>query len=385
MEIVDTASSVEKFTYEGEESAPKLYKWITKEYFEEAFRKFHKDNKLVLQEFEVKPAVGKGENYAGIIDRVFAVYQTSDGQKKSCSVILKYYFENDEFADMAFGEYMIFDREMSIYEKITPVLNSYLEEIKEHEKIFANAICVDFKNQSMILEDLSVKKYITADRVAKLDMVHAKMVVRKLAFIHATSALMEERNPGTFKDYDRGFFNKYTNTFENVYVGNLKALTNLVATWGPEYKYYKEKLEKLQRSTMKKGLDTFTPKESDFNCFVHGDIWTPNAMFTYDSEGKPTDAVLIDFQYAFWGSPATDLHYFVNSSCKRDVRFEREEELVQYYLYQLVDALKRLNYKGKIPSLHDFVVQYEDKRFYGEFSFLLFGLSVNIYLQSSKD
>lgn len=351
-----------KSTFNGE---VKLYKWITKDYFEKALRNLHNDKSLIIKEFHVKPAVGKGENYAGIIDRVFAIFE-SKGQGKSISMILKYYFENDDFTDMAYKEYMIFDKEMNIYEKILPKLNSCITGINQSEKLFAESINVDFVSKAMILEDLSVKNYITADRIAKLDYDHAALVLRKLAYMHATSAVLEERNPGTFKEYDRGFFNKYTDTFTNFFVGNLKALTDLVDTWGPEYTYYKDKLERLQGQLMKKGLEIFTPKKEDFNCFLHGDIWTPNVMFLYDSKAKPLNAVIIDFQFSVWASPALDLLYFINTSCKNDVRFYREEELIKYYLYQLVDTLKNLNYKGNIPSLQDFFIQYEDKQFYGK-------------------
>lgn len=349
----------------GEGAASKLYKWITKDYFEKALRTFHNDKTLIIKEFHTKPAVAKGENYGGIIDRVSVVYE-SKGQRKSSSVILKYYFENDDFTDMIYKEYMIFDREMNIYEQILPKLNSYLLGIHKEGKLFAEPINVDFVNKAIILEDLSMRNYIAADRIAKLDYDHALMVVRKLAYMHATSAVLEERDPGTFKGYDRGFFNKYTDTFTNMYVENLKVLTDLVATWGPEYMYYKDKLQRLQGAIMQKGLATFTPNKEDFNCFLHGDIWTPNVMFTYDSNAKPLDAVIIDFQFSFWASPAIDVIYFINTSCKSDVRFDREEELVQYYFFQLVETLKSLNYKGRIPSLQDFFIQYEDKRFYGK-------------------
>lgn len=346
----------------------KKYKWISKEYFEKALRKFYKDESLVLEEIQVKPAVGKGENYAGVIDRVSLAYK-SGSKNKASSVILKYNFENDAFVDHVYGEYKIFDREMKIYERILPKLSFYLQNITNaNEKTFADTVFVDFENQAMLLEDLSLKKFVTGDRIAKLDFEHAKLVLKKLAYMHAASALMEEQFPGTFSGYDRGFFNKYTNTFSNMFVGNLKVLTNCVAKWGKNFEYYRAKLEKLQEHIMDFGLESFTPKKEDFNCFVHGDIWTPNVMFTYGTNKSPLQAVLIDFQFAFWGSPTIDLHYFINSSCKDDLRYEREEEVVQYYFYNLKDTLKKLNFKGKIPTLHEFNVQYEKTRFYGECS-----------------
>jgi len=91
-------------------------------------------------------------------------------------------------------------------------------------------------------------------------------------------------------------------------------------------------------------------------------------MFQYDDEGHPINAIFIDFQFSVWNSPAIDLHYFFSTSIQENLRLQHQTELVQFYYYKLVKALKKVNYSGKVPSLFEFQLQFRAKAFYGELS-----------------
>lgn len=118
------------------------------------------------------------------------------------------------------------------------------------------------------------------------------------------------------------------------------------------------------------GRECFAPLRGSVNVLAHGDVWTNNVMVKYDANtGRPIDVLLIDFQYSFWGSPTIDLHHFFNTSLREPLRRKKQAELFKYYHSIFTDILRKLNYTlNPIPSLHEFQLQVEQKRFFGKFS-----------------
>jgi len=90
-------------------------------------------------------------------------------------------------------------------------------------------------------------------------------------------------------------------------------------------------------------------------------------MFKYDpNTGRPVDVLLIDFQYSFWGSPCIDLHHLFNTSLKEPLRRDQQNGLFQFYHKIFTETLEKLNYRqNQIPSLHQFKLEVEQKRFFG--------------------
>jgi len=107
-------------------------------------------------------------------------------------------------------------------------------------------------------------------------------------------------------------------------------------------------------------------EENDLQTLVHGDCWTTNVMYLYDDEGNPTTVLPIDFQFSTVTSPVVDLHYFFSTSLKVDVK-AKELELVQYHYYALKKTLEALSYKGLFPSLFEYQLQFERRRFLSRF------------------
>lgn len=160
--------------------------------------------------------------------------------------------------------------------------------------------------------------------------------------------------------------NRSTDGLTHAYLTQLDALIETISKW-ENYEYYVEKLRKFKPHLVEKGRTAFDPSPNHFNTLIHGDIWKNNVMLSHDENGRLDNAVLIDFQFNCWTSPAMDLHYFLNTSLTEDLRRNNLDELIQYYHGQLVDALKRLGYQKHVPTLHEFHVQFAEKMFYGTY------------------
>ncbi|XP_052846781.1 uncharacterized protein LOC128258859 [Drosophila gunungcola] len=338
--------------------------WLTESYLQDALRKYYKDQRIRINWVKVNPALGKGENYGGVLTRVKAHFTRSDGSTQLGHYIVKSTFKGNDFAQNTMEPYDIFNREMTIYEQVLPKQKALLQEIGDAEQIFAETMAVDIDNSALIFEDLNARGFVMPDRLAGLDLKLARMVLRKLAKMHATSAVLNEREDGSLEGYDRGFFNRYTENYAPAFVGMFQAATRRVAQW-PGYEKCAEKMEALVPIYMELGKRIFDITPGHINVLAHGDLWTNNVLVKYDKEtGEPMDVIIIDFQYTAWGSPALDLFYFLNTSLEFDLHQNHQEQLIAYYFGIFTDTLRKLQYQDRVPSLHQFHQQLHQKKFY---------------------
>ncbi|XP_030242848.1 uncharacterized protein LOC108658847 [Drosophila navojoa] len=337
--------------------------WLTQRYVQEALRQFYRDSNLRIIALDGRPALGRGENYGGVLTRITAEFVSGDGNSQIGNYIIKTTYESNEFVRKVMEPYDIFNREMSVYEQILPKLKALLLEIGDSEQLFAETMAVDYDRSALIFDDLSKRGYVMPDRLLGLDLNLARLVLRKLAKMHATSAVLNERENGALESYDRGMFNRHTDNYAPIFEGMVQAASNCVAQW-PGYELYAQKLNDLVPVYMELGKRVFDVCPG-INVLCHGDLWTNNVLVKYnEATAEPEDAIIIDFQYAVWGSPAIDLFYFLNSSLQLDLHLHHQEELIQHYFTIFSDTLRKLRYKAHIPSLHNFHVQLKKKSFY---------------------
>ncbi|XP_017052796.1 uncharacterized protein LOC108095964 [Drosophila ficusphila] len=359
----------------AEETSCKKPAWLTEEYVEKKLRIYFNNDSLNLVKLEVKPATANGENYASVMNRINVEYITKDSKdKKPATFLLKTTFADKDPAAHLLINYGIYTREIDMYEQILPQLADIVrKEIQDTRKLFAATVNVDRERDSILFEDLSLENYKVACRLKKLDLEHTHLVLGKLADFHAAGAALAERKPGIFdKNYDRGFFNKHVRGYEPIMKNILKSLYRTLELNQDLKERYQKKISHLIENIMDYGERSTSVNPGDFVTLAHGDIWTTNVMFKYDDEGHPINAIFIDFQFSVWNSPAIDLHYFFSTSIHENLRLEHQTELVQFYYYKLVEALKKVKHLGKVPSLFDFQQQFRAKAFYAVFSSLIF-------------
>ncbi|KAH8327017.1 hypothetical protein KR074_000656, partial [Drosophila pseudoananassae] len=344
-------------------TARMLPTWLTEEYIQTALRAYCKDNELRVLKVWAKPATEKGENYVGVMTRIYVDFELADGLLQKKSFILKQGVSPDAPQASLFAEYDVYNRELEMYDVVLPKMSEILREAKFDEKLMADAIVVDRERTIMILEDLAPLHYKNADRVKQLDIVHTKLVLDMLAKFHAAAIVVDQREPQLLrKNYNGHFFSRSKKGYGEVFVGLFKAFIRYVKSKPNLWNRYGKKLEHTISHLMEYAAKSVDVTEKDFQTLIHGDCWTTNVMYQYDDEGNPTTVLPIDFQFSTWTHPAVDLHYFFSTSLKTEVK-ERELELVQYHYYSLKKTLEALAYKGYIPSLFEYQLQFERRRF----------------------
>ncbi|KAH8267602.1 hypothetical protein KR018_000121 [Drosophila ironensis] len=339
--------------------------WLDESYLEPLLREQKKDPGLRITQLEVKPATAKGDNYASVMTRVKVFFLKSGVKTPEIGYyIVKTTYENDPFASGIFSGYQVSTTEMLMYDKILPQLSDLIAKTRQPEQLFAKTLHVDYEHEAIIFEDLAVTKHTVADRLLGFDLEHTRLALRKLAKMHASAAVLNERQPGLLTKLDHGIFNRHTEGFAPLFE-NLIDVAAAFAEETPELgEPYARKLRALRKRVMEYSTRVYDPQEGEFNTLVHGDYWVNNVMLLYGEKKEPQDMKLIDFQFCSWSPPAVDLHYFFNTSLQREVRFEHQDKMIQYYHSVLVQTLKDLNYGGNIPTLRQFVLQLEKGKFF---------------------
>lgn len=302
--------------------------------------------------------------------RVAAYYhhQNSPSDIKVKNLIIKTLPQNEMALEkLGADHFNVQNKEMTFYEKIIPELEGILSEIGEDGKTFPTVMAVYRELDVIVLEDLREKNFVMAERLKGLDISHMELGLSGLAKIHAASMILSEKDKNAFKGFEHGFYNRKTRAFDTMYESNLAVFAEEVSTWTDweQSGYFASKLKAFQSTVMENGCKAFDYNEDDLNVFNHGDLWTNNILFTYNGE-SPTEAIILDFQYSFFGSASLDLLYFLFTSLPDHLRIERMEELIQFYYYELKDLLQRLGYDmAKLKSLHSFQNEVLQKYFYG--------------------
>ncbi|KAH8361805.1 hypothetical protein KR200_000830, partial [Drosophila serrata] len=337
--------------------------WLTEDYIQTALRAFYKDDQLRVLKLWAKPATEKGENFVGVMTRIYVDFESGDGSVKNMSYILKQGVPSDAPQAKIFKEYDVYNRELEMYDVVLPKMSQILEEAGFTDKLMAKAIIVDRSRTIMILEDLAPLHYTNADRVKQLDLTHTKLVLDMLAKFHAAAIILNQREPDLLRhNYASHFFSRGKEGYGEVFAGLFRAFIRYVKTKPDLNSRYGAKLENIVTNLMDYAARSVDVDEKDLQTLVHGDCWTTNVMYQYDDEGNPTTVLPIDFQFSTWTSPVVDLHYFFSTSLQTDIK-ERETELVQYHYYALKRTLEILNFTGVFPSLFEYQLQFEKRRF----------------------
>ncbi|CAD7091874.1 unnamed protein product [Hermetia illucens] len=355
------------------EESPNKPSWLSERYVQDALRKYSKDSSLEIVKLEIVPASSKGDNYCSVMTRI-RVQFTSDKCKgiQSGSYILKSVFEDE--ADIITANviegYNVYSHEMEIYGTIFPKYREILENIGYTEDLAPRAVNLDYEHKCIFFEDLNALGFQMPDIKKGFDTEHAKMILAKLAKMHAASVLLDEENPKICRKFDRGFLNKHYQGLAPFFAGNFEVCARMVRGW-EGYEVYGEKLLKLVPKFMEYGAQAMEPRKHYLNVLTHGDLWCNNTMLKYNDKEEPVDVLLLDFQFSCWASPTIDLHYFLNTSLVEDLRVNHIEEFVHFYYLNLRKTLEDLGFHGKIPTLQQFWMQYMETAFYALFTLII--------------
>uniref|UniRef100_A0A1Y9H2E7 CHK domain-containing protein n=1 Tax=Anopheles dirus TaxID=7168 RepID=A0A1Y9H2E7_9DIPT len=315
--------------------------------------------------YEVAFATKKGDNYASEMYRVKV--QLDIGEHVNKSLILKV-MPSGEIQQKVMEENSIYAREIIIYGRIMPKIYELLRSIGDASII--SPLCLtttDTPKQMLVFEDAREQGFKMVDRRLGLDLDHSRLVIVKLAKLHACSKIIYDDNPALFELTMEGCISDDPKKQTYLpYYRCVRQVMRLVSQWNKDGRWEKilRKLESLYGKIIPYGCDVYRRRDDSFNVLNHNDIWINNMLFSYGDGTGVKDLLLLDYQLSFYGSPGVDINFFLYGSLQPKVRSAHFPELIQLYHSTLRCTLEQLQYRGTIPTLPDIHVEIIRKGFH---------------------
>ncbi|KAK5640995.1 hypothetical protein RI129_009542 [Pyrocoelia pectoralis] len=303
-----------------------------------------------------------GQSYSSVMNRITISYSTKGYVLKRCletvnqfdesrqepgtlSMILKY-FPETEFQAQFVRELNMFDCEIRIYNDVLPKLSTLVYREKIAPRLYYSST---HPQPMLLLEDLSALDYKGVERNYGLDLEHCLLVVEKLAYLHAASVVLQEQDSTMFQKFDTIVYPK------TGIMGDLVSLSydKVVETCGKVEELYRyvEKL-KLAKDRILTKMSNAHRIHTKLMVLNHGDCYAVNIMFYYHTDGTVKDVAFVDYQLSCFGSPCIDLHYFLATSLRQDVR-GKESFILDYYFQCLMKSLSKLR-SATFPKRSEF-------------------------------
>ncbi|EDW02988.1 uncharacterized protein LOC6562378 [Drosophila grimshawi] len=365
--------------------------YLNEAFFVETLEEGLRESKVTLHEINFAWGSNPGDNYCSAIYRVLLTFSRwadgADSQiEEKLSIIVKTIPITEETKFLE--DVQVFIKEKQTYTDVLPRLDILSRGDRFGAKYYHS---IKKPVQTIVFEDLKVDGFKVASRETGLDWAHASLILQQLGKFHAASMVLAKKDPKIVKQYQRGMLSGETlmksDTFENIFGGFLKGLISVTSSW-PGYEKITDHLHRFSDNFREVCVAASKPKSDDrYIVLNHGDMWTNNFMYAYENVDQPeipTRAIFVDFQLSFYGSPACDVNFFLNTSVKLEILQQRREELITLYYKAFRNALEYARFE-QIPSYEDLLWELRSREIYGVFGLFAFLPMITIPKELSND
>lgn len=258
---------------------------ITKQDVEQAL-KADKGLDTTLKSFEIKDFTTKGDNYATLVTSVEVQYLKS-GKDDKVSYVAKLNPCRPNIPILG-GDMMnkIFTKEIKFYSQVVPLLNKELQKAGEGRLRFPKYFHgVEAKDRQVIyFEDLRKTGFKMYNRQLAMDEEHIQLIIKELARLNASSALLQASLADDWADKFAIFNDEYDiyKSMDDSMIGNLFGTslesTALLTDQISGYGFVSEFVRKIKPELKSIFADLLCAKEP-FNLITHGDLWNGNFLF----------------------------------------------------------------------------------------------------------
>uniref|UniRef100_A0A1Y9H2Y0 CHK kinase-like domain-containing protein n=1 Tax=Anopheles dirus TaxID=7168 RepID=A0A1Y9H2Y0_9DIPT len=342
--------------------------WMTGDFFVDAIAKACdlSADAFSVEALDVRPATEAGDNFVSIMYRVRVTVLVGSEDRRTVPLIVK------ALPRLGLSEEMImslnvFPKETEMYTEILPAFEQLYR--GHGAEVTFGPRCLKRCSEPtdiIVMEDLKDRQFEMVNRQTGLDLEHCHTLLRRLAQFHAASAVYyEQRGPYDAKFAEGMYTEKNRAMFEQFQSQHDVFMYEAMCRWPKNGKLYAELMKHWGMDMFNALLHITKPDPTKFNVLNHGDMWCNNMMFQYDDSNKIKEITLIDFQLCMWCSPVIDLHYFIFSSVRADLRLRELDHLICYYYQHLTENLTLLQYGGVQPSLQELHSDFIERQLYG--------------------
>eukprot|EP00099_Drosophila_melanogaster_P023573 NP_651374.2 uncharacterized protein Dmel_CG13658 [Drosophila melanogaster] len=366
--------------------------WLNAELIEGALRAYEKDPELHVTDLKISPATLQGDHYASVMFRAVSHYSTAKGNF-SKALIVKTMPEQEGHKKDMLSNSPIFKTEILMYSKALPELERILREAGDTTKLYAPCIYHSLEpHQVMIFEDLVPQGYtVIRDRYPNKEELQKAFF--KLAKWHAASMKVLNERPDFLKEFKYGLWGMPNFLNDSIVTTGVPCFLEMLDKV-PELTKYKPYFEKIkdnyiqQMSAVMEEYRT-NPKPNRYYVLCHGDFHGRNMMFRYNKEtGSFEDVMLVDFQISNVCPLSIDLIYSIFMVMDTEDRWDLGKEYINYYFSVLADTLKKIGFKGEMPTqtgVWEHIHGHKDYEFFMMTSFLPLVAAMNTKTFKSMD
>uniref|UniRef100_A0A1B6ML96 CHK kinase-like domain-containing protein n=1 Tax=Graphocephala atropunctata TaxID=36148 RepID=A0A1B6ML96_9HEMI len=320
-----------------EESVPD---WLDRRFLEQALGGGGEDvgSSVEVVSYLVKSALTPGENFASYLFRVLLYYKSDDSSEAvKQSLIVKQPVKAGLIYEIA-SKTQFYDKETVFYggllEKMSEKVNCKLG-----PKSFYSPV-----EQVVVLEDLK-PEYIVADKNLQLDLQHSELVFKFLAKYHASAVAVNHDDPKLIESVSGECEFTIDGPIRRWAEFGTKFIGDILKEMG--FRDLGDFVLSRADGIWESAVETLKARPGHFNVLVHGDIWTTNLMFKYNSDKELVDMKVLDFQLARYTTPVVDLLYYLYTSANDTVRDHHQVELFELYVKELNKNLQQLGCKER--------------------------------------
>ncbi|KAH8384024.1 hypothetical protein KR009_011748 [Drosophila setifemur] len=345
--------------------------WLNAQFIEKVLSSYEKSPELKVTDLKITPASAQGDHYASVMFRTTAEYTTSKG-KFTKPLIVKTMPEQEGHKKDMLSQTHLFTTEIGMYSKVLPEFERILRAAGDKTKLYVPCIYHSLEpRQVMIFEDLVPQGYaVIRNRPAKPEEQEA--VFTKLAKWHAVSMKVINEQPDFLKEFQYGLCEMPTLLTDPMVTGGMADFQEMLDKT-PELSKYKPIFEKISPTYMDgmcKVMREYrqAPQADGHYILCHGDFHLRNMMFRDNKvSGAFEDVMFVDFQICNLCPSSVDLIYSIYMLLESEQRWDLGKDLINHYFSVLVDTLKKIGYKGDLPTQSGLWKQIHRHKFYDFF------------------
>lgn len=215
----------------------------------------------------------------------------------------------------------VFEKELQFY--------SQIDKLTRYSSLPWSPKCYHIiDNRALIMEDLELKKYHTANHREFFELKYVEEMVKTLAIFHASSLIYDQLHGNIAKDFGNivaecGYISDSKSIRGKWLRSNCNAFLCLIKLL-PNYDLdHSQKLEKMLYLIP----EYIKPSKTIPNVINHGDLWCNNIMFHSETHR----AILIDFQFCRLAIPTHDLFVALYTTTSFDFREKHLPYILDMY------------------------------------------------------
>ncbi|XP_072400504.1 uncharacterized protein [Diabrotica undecimpunctata] len=290
-----------------------------------------------IKDTKLSNLISKGENFGSEMIKLDVTTVDENGKEETLHGVAKT-LPKHEMMRQAFKVQVTYTNEMAFYDLIIPTLQDFQRELGVKKVIDWFPECYATRknlntsdiiddNAVIVLENLIIAGFQNIDRYIGFDLETAKLVLRDLASFHAVPLALRLKKPEVFEKVIK----PHCVPFEPMDVDDYLLVLQGIIEENKEIAHLASKITGWKKTVL--------PVSDLFGTITHTDMWTNNTMQKFEN-GRAVNNKLVDFQVYSYGSPATDVFFFLWSSVPQEVLEKNLDLLLNYYYEQFVNVLK---------------------------------------------